>query len=185
MNFLLEITKEDYGSSIIATKGFAETLLFGAQMLLIGMLTVFSVLIIIWIALVIFKFFYMFVGSVFHYIPNDVIPPQFLTRYYGVISIINSGVTAGYNYFFFEYSLSHFSTLLWGTVIFYTVAMGFMCFALKEPRFPEPTTEEKRSSKGLRGVLTFMKESFSHPIYWYEFAKTACTSIVGLALPLA
>ena len=128
---------------------------------------------------VIFKFFYMFVGSVFHYIPNDVIPPQFLTRYYGVISIINSGVTAGYNYFFFEYSLSHFSTLLWGTVIFYTVAMGFMCFALKEPRFPEPTTEEKRSSKGLRGVLTFMKESFSHPIYWYEFAKTACTSIVG------
>ncbi len=58
MNFLLEITKEDYGSSIIATKGFAETLGFGAQILLIGMLTVFTVLCILWIALMIFKFFF-------------------------------------------------------------------------------------------------------------------------------
>ena len=72
MNFLLEITKEDYGSSIIATKGFAETLLFGAQMLLIGMLTVFSVLIIIWIALVIFKFFFHDLAKREH---KDVVAP--------------------------------------------------------------------------------------------------------------
>ena len=58
MNFLLEITKEDYGSSIITTHGAFETLMFGLQMLLIGMLTVFSVLVILWIALVIFKFFF-------------------------------------------------------------------------------------------------------------------------------
>ena len=58
MNFLLEITKGDYTSSIITTKGLTETLLFGLQMLAIGMLTVFSVLAIIWLALVIFKFFF-------------------------------------------------------------------------------------------------------------------------------
>ena len=58
MNFLLEITKEDYGSSIIMTHGVFETLMFGLQMLLIGMLTIFAVLVILWIALVIFKFFF-------------------------------------------------------------------------------------------------------------------------------
>ena len=58
MNFLLEITKGDYGSSVIETKGLIETLMFGLQMLAIGMLTVFSVLVIIWIALVVFKFFF-------------------------------------------------------------------------------------------------------------------------------
>ena len=131
------------------------------------------------IGVVIFKFFYMFVGSVYHYIPNDVIPPQFLTRYYGVITIVNSGATAFFNYFFYEYVLSHFEWMFWGSIIFYTVAMGFMCLALKEPRFPEPTESEKRSSKGIIAVLTFARESFSHPIYWYEFATTACTSIAG------
>ena len=133
------------------------------------------------IGVVLFKFFYMFVGSVYHYIPNDVIPPQFLTRFYGALSILTSGALAFFNYFLFEHVLTHFSLMLWGTVIFYTVAMGFMCLALKEPRFPEPTSAEKRSSKGLKAIFTFMKESFSHPIYWYEFGTTACTAIVGSA----
>lgn len=87
-------------------------------------------MIVLAIGVVIFKFFYMFVGSVYHYIPNDVIPPQFLTRYYGCMSILGSAATAAFNYFCFEYVLSHFSLMLWGTIIFYTVAMGFMCLAL-------------------------------------------------------
>ena len=56
MNFLLEITKDDYSSKLINTKGFMETLGFGGQMLLLGMLTVFAVLAIIWLCLTIFKF---------------------------------------------------------------------------------------------------------------------------------
>ena len=63
MNFLLEVGKSDYGDKIIETLGPTETLLFGGRMLLLGMLTVFSVLIIIWIALALFKVF-------FHDIPS-------------------------------------------------------------------------------------------------------------------
>ena len=63
MNFLLNITKEDYGSKIIKTNGLSETLLFGLEIVLIGMATVFSVLILLWIALTLFKFF-------FHDIPS-------------------------------------------------------------------------------------------------------------------
>lgn len=58
MNFLLEITKDDYTTPIITTKGFSETLLFGLQMVLIGMATVFAVLILLWIALTLFKVFF-------------------------------------------------------------------------------------------------------------------------------
>ena len=60
------------------------------------------VVIVLAIGVVIFKLFYMFVGSVYHYIPNDVIPPQFLTRFYGVITIVNSGAAAFFNYFFYR-----------------------------------------------------------------------------------
>ena len=55
MNFLLEITKGDYTDKIIETKGFAETLGFGLQMLALGMLAVFSVLCLIWFALILFE----------------------------------------------------------------------------------------------------------------------------------
>ena len=55
MNFLLSVTQSDYADKIIDTKGFTETLGFGATMLLIGMATVFSVLCILWICLVGFK----------------------------------------------------------------------------------------------------------------------------------
>ena len=55
MNFMLSISPEQYGDSIISTAGFMETLGFGAMMLAIGMLTVFAVLAIIWGALILFK----------------------------------------------------------------------------------------------------------------------------------
>ena len=55
MNFFLEITKEDYASSILKEFGPMETLLFGAKILLIGILAVFAVLSLIWFALSIFN----------------------------------------------------------------------------------------------------------------------------------
>ncbi len=55
MNFLLSVVKSDYADKIIETKGFAETLGFGGFMLLVGMATVFAVLILLWICLTLFK----------------------------------------------------------------------------------------------------------------------------------
>lgn len=57
MNFLLAIEKGDYNDAIIETKGFLETIGFGGKMFLLGMLTVFAVLGIIWVCLTVFKFF--------------------------------------------------------------------------------------------------------------------------------
>lgn len=58
MNLLLEIDKSQYGEKIMETAGFTETIAFGGKMLFIGILTVFSVLGIIWLTLTLFKFFF-------------------------------------------------------------------------------------------------------------------------------
>ncbi len=63
MNFILSISPDQYNESIIKTAGVLETLGFGAMMLLIGMLTVFSVLVLLWGALILFK-------KVFHDLPD-------------------------------------------------------------------------------------------------------------------
>lgn len=55
MNFLLSINPDQYGDPIVSTAGFTETLLFGLMIVAIGMLTVFSVLVLIWFALSLFK----------------------------------------------------------------------------------------------------------------------------------
>ena len=58
MNYLLSINPEDYNTNLIETNGSMETLLFGAQVVLLGMLTVFAVLIILWAALALFRGFF-------------------------------------------------------------------------------------------------------------------------------
>ena len=52
MNFLLDINEIDITQKI---ENVSDKLLYGGQMLLIGMVTVFSVLIILWITLCLFK----------------------------------------------------------------------------------------------------------------------------------
>jgi len=58
MNFLLDIPKESYGDKILLEYGFAETLAFGAKILLIGVVAVFGVLCLIWAALALFNRFF-------------------------------------------------------------------------------------------------------------------------------
>ena len=58
MNFFLEITKDQFQTVTINGDNFADMLAFGAKMLLIGVGTVFSVLALIWGALVLFRIFF-------------------------------------------------------------------------------------------------------------------------------
>ena len=55
MNFLLDISNVDITKPI---ENLGDKALYGGQMLLIGMLAVFSVLVVLWIALILFKFFF-------------------------------------------------------------------------------------------------------------------------------
>ena len=57
MNFLLEITKDNYDEPIINTIGAGETLVFGLKIFLLGMGAVFSALLLIYLALQLFAIF--------------------------------------------------------------------------------------------------------------------------------
>ena len=60
-------------------------------------------IIVLAVGVILFKFFYMYVGSVWYYIPNDVIPPQVQTRFYGAINLVSSASMAIFHYFFFKF----------------------------------------------------------------------------------
>ena len=55
MNFLLDVNSIDITKPV---EGIGDKLLYGGQMVLIGMCTVFAVLILLWLTLVLFKLFF-------------------------------------------------------------------------------------------------------------------------------
>ena len=129
------------------------------------------------VIMVLYRFFYMFVGSLIYYIYNDVIPQRFLARVVGLVQVVSVGAVALFDFCFLRFSQSHFSLVMVGAAIVYCVGIGAMCLLLKEPQLPPLTEEEKKQSRGGAGILTFARESFSHPFYWFMFLDGAFTSV--------
>ena len=123
--------------------------------------------------LIMFKFFDMFVSSVFWYLFNDVVPVQFLSRFMGAFRIVGTGASALYNCFVFKYAGTHMREILIGAALLYFIGFGLACLMIKEGQYPPPSDKERYQSKGFRGLMTFFRESFSHKFYWFRFFCTA------------
>ena len=129
------------------------------------------------IFMVMFQFFNMFVGSVFWYLANDVVPAQFLGRFMGTFRIIGTGAGALYNFFIFKYANTHMREIFIGAAILYFVGAGLMCLTIKEGEYPPIEGETDKDNKGWGGIRTFLKESFTHKFYWMRFLSTAFSGV--------
>ncbi|MEI6423642.1 MAG: MFS transporter, partial [Lentisphaerota bacterium] len=129
--------------------------------------------------LIMFQFFNMFVGSVFCYLFNDVVPAQFLARFMGAFRIVGTGAGALYNFFIFQFAESHMREIFVGAALLYLVGFGMACLMIKEGEYPPPEGENDSSGGGLKGIKTFFRESFSHKFYWFKFLSTSFSAIVG------
>ena len=98
--------------------------------------------ILISVFLIMFQFFNMFVGSVFFYLFNDVVPAQFLSRFMGVFGIVGTGAGALYNYFIFQYAQSHMREIFIGAAVLYLVGFGMACLMIKEGEYPAARRRE-------------------------------------------
>ena len=126
-----------------------------------------------------FQFFNMFVNSVFWYLFNDVVPPQFIGRFIGLLRIVSTLAAALYNYFIFKYAESHMREIFLGATVLYFVGFGLVCLMVKEGEYPLLEGESDRDNRGIAGIKTFLKESFSHKFYWLAFSATACGGMAG------
>ena len=133
------------------------------------------------IFLILFKFFDMFVNSVFWYLFNDVVPAQFLSRFMGAFKIVGTGAGALYNCFVFQYAGTHMREILVGAALLYLAGFGVACLMIKEGQYPPPSEKECEESKGLSGFITFFRESFSHKFYWFRFLATSFSAVAWAA----
>ena len=125
------------------------------------------------IFLMMFKFFDMFVNSVFWYLFNDVVPAQFLGRFMGAFRFVGIGAGALYNWFIFKYAGTHMREIFTGVSLLYFIGFGMVCLLIKEGEYPPVEGEAGKDNKGWGGLRTFFKESFSHKFYWFKFISTS------------
>ncbi|MFZ4775380.1 MAG: MFS transporter, partial [Terrimicrobiaceae bacterium] len=130
--------------------------------------------------MVIFQFFNMFVSSVFYYIFNDVVPPQFLARFLGMFRLVGTGAGAIYNYFIFQYSESHMREIFLGAAVLYFIGFGLMCLRVKEGEYPPVEGESEKASKGLGAIKTYFSECFTHKLYWLMFTTSSILATSGV-----
>ncbi len=109
----------------------------------------------------VFQFFNMFVNTVFWYLFNDVVPPQFLARFLGAFRIAGTCASALYSYFIFQYAESNMREILLGASILYFIGFSAMTLMVKEGQYPPIEDESDNKNKGMGSVKTYFKESFS------------------------
>ncbi len=124
-----------------------------------------------------FQFYNMFVSSLFFSLFNDVIPPQFIGRFIGLLRIVSAIAATLYNYFIFQFAESHMREIFLGAALIYFIGLGMMCFMVKEGEYPTIEGETDKGNRGLKGIKTFFKECFTHKFYWLIFSALSIISI--------
>lgn len=125
----------------------------------------------------IFQFYNMFVSSLFFSLFNDVIPPQFIGRFIGLLRVVSAVASTLYNYFIFQFAESHMREIFLGAAVLYFVGLGMMCFLVKEGEYPPIEGEADRDKRGIKGIVTFFKECFTDKFYWLIFSALSIVSI--------
>ncbi len=111
----------------------------------------------------------VFVGSVWYYLYNDVVPTEFLSRIFSIFRMIGIVVGMIYNKFIFPVSLENFRTVFVIGGIAYFLGYTLMCVLIKEGKYPPPPDNVDKETGFFASLKTFAKECFTHRFYWYLF----------------
>lgn len=127
-----------------------------------------------------FRFFELFVNTVFWYLFNDVVPPEVMGRFVALFRIVGSVAGALFSFFLYGFAGTHASAIFLGVAVLYGTVFLAMCFNVKEGGYPRPSPRQGSGFR-LSSVVIFFRECFSHRIfrlaYGYNFLFAAANAI--------
>jgi MFS family permease len=132
------------------------------------------------IAMGLFKFSDMFVNTVFWYFFNDVVPHNVMARFLSLFRIVGAGAGALYNYFIFQYALSHLRLIFLCVACLYLVGFTMMCLLVKEGKYPASAKLAEKKWDILRMTRTYFGECMQHRLYIYFFLHNMFWSLSGV-----
>lgn len=118
-----------------------------------------------------FRFFELFVNTVFWYLFNDVVPSALIGRFLGFFRVVGSLAGGLFNFFLLKHAESHTAALFFGVAILYGTAFTMMSLKVKEGTYPPPDSGLKRSP--LDWIRSFFSECLSQRLHRRIFAYSA------------
>ena len=141
-------------------------------------------------ALLLFCFFWMsldfgttLASAIFNALATDVIPVEFLGRFFAMFRAVSLGCAFLFNYFIMGYAETQALIIFVGLAIIYGAGLFSICLKVKEGEYPPPEEEDIAEPPTVnRAIKTYFRECFSLAYYrWVILAMVvAGFSVVPL-----
>lgn len=130
-------------------------------------------------ALLVFCFFWIILdfgttlaGAIFNALATDVVPTEFLGRFFAMFRAVSLGCAFLFNYFVMGYAETHALVIFLGLAALYGIGLFSICLKVKEGEYPPPEAETSGSPTVKSAVKTYFRECFSLPYYrWVIMAS--------------
>ena len=106
--------------------------------------------------------------AVFGGLINDVVPKEFIGRFYGLFRAVSLLDGVVFSAFILGHVDAHFTTILLTIGLFYGICFFWVCLKVKEGEYPPPPPEppSRGAMEGFTSaVRTYMRECFANPYY--------------------
>lgn len=130
-------------------------------------------------ALLVFCFFWIILdfgttlaGAIFNALATDVVPTEFLGRFFAMFRAVSLGCAFLFNYFVMGYAETHALVIFLGLAALYGIGLFSICLKVREGEYPPPEEETSGPPTVKGAVRTYFRECFSLPYYrWVIMAS--------------
>jgi MFS family permease len=131
----------------------------------------FTILIYFGLFWTVFEFATVAANAVFGGLINDVVPRQFLGRFYGLFRALSLIAGMVFNFWLIGKAESHYAWLFIGVGLLYAIGFTMMCLKVKEGDYPPPPppASDTRGAGFFAAVRVYVRECFSRPYYVWVF----------------
>jgi Na+/melibiose symporter-like transporter len=110
----------------------------------------------------------------------DVVPHQFLGRFFGLFRAVSLGAGMIFNFWIIGTADSHAGAIFVGMSIIFGVGFTVMCLRVKEGTYPPPEdiAEDHRAGGIVNAIRVYFSECFALPYYRWFFVATMLAALV-------
>jgi len=122
----------------------------------------------------VFEFGTVVANTIFISLLNDVVPREWLGRFFGLFRAVSLATGILFNRYLFGHVDSYYTQILLGIALVYGVGFMVMCLRVKEGEYPPPEEGAPAQVPGfVAAVRTYARECFTNRYYILVFAALA------------